>query len=73
VLFPNTLSITAEIIDVGESYRDEVRRRPWILLRHLARLPVLFLDFEKWRASMQKPYWLFHNYQVSALVLRRHI
>jgi len=71
-LFPDTLVVASEIIDVGESYRDTVRRRPWILLRHLARLPVPFLDLEKWTASMQKPYWLFHNYEVSAVVLRRH-
>jgi SAM-dependent methyltransferase len=70
-LFPDTLTIASQIIETGESYRDAVRRRPWILLRHLARLPVPFLDFEKWTASMQKPYWLFHDYRVSALVLRR--
>jgi SAM-dependent methyltransferase len=70
-LFPGTSVVAAEIIDVGESYRDAVRRRPWILLRHLARFPVPFLDFEKWTASMQKPYWLFRNYEVSAVVLRR--
>jgi SAM-dependent methyltransferase len=70
-LFPDTLTVASRIIETGESYRDAVRRRPWILLRHLARFPVPFLDFEKWRASMQKPYWLFHDYQVSAVVLRR--
>jgi hypothetical protein len=71
-LFPGTLVVASQIIDSGESYLDTVRCRPWILLRHLARLPVPFLDFEKWRTSMQKPYWLFHNYQVSAVVLHRH-
>ena len=55
----------------GESYLDEVRRRPWLLLRHVARAPAPFLGMEKWRRSMRKPYWLFHNYQVSAAVLRR--
>jgi SAM-dependent methyltransferase len=70
-LFPDTIMVASGIIDVGESYRDTVRRRPWILLRHLARLPVPFLDFAKWTASMQKPYWLFHNYEVSAVILRR--
>jgi len=70
-LFPASRVLAAEIIDVGESYRDEVRRRPWILLRHLARLPVPFIDAAKWTASMTKPYWLFHNYRVSGLVLRR--
>ena len=70
-LFAGASPTDAEIIDVGESYRDEVRRRPWILLRHVARLPVPFIDRDKWRHSMRKPYWLFHNYQVSAAVLRR--
>jgi hypothetical protein len=70
-LFPRTTVVEGKILDVGESYRDEVRRRPLILLRHLARLPAPFLGLEKWRHSMRKPYWLFHNYEVSALMLRR--
>src|SRR5205807_1548925 len=70
-LFPGTSVAAAEIIDVDESYRDELRRRPWILLRHLARLPVPFLGVEKWTASLQKPYWMFHNYQVSAVMLQK--
>ncbi len=70
-LFTGTEIAAAEIIDAGQSYRDEVRRRPWLLLRHLARLPAPFLGLEQWTASMRKPYWLFHNYQVSALVLRK--
>jgi hypothetical protein len=70
-IFPDTTTLAADILDVGKSYRDDVSHRPWILLRHLARLPVPFLGIEKWTASMRKPYWLFHNYEVSALVLRR--
>lgn len=70
-LFTGTSVIASDIIDVGESYRDGVRRRPWILLRHVARFPFPFLDWDKWRASMAKPYWLLHNYQVSAVILRR--
>jgi SAM-dependent methyltransferase len=70
-LFPGTALVDSEIIDVGLSYRDEIRRRPWLLLRHLLRLPAPFLGLTKWRNSMVKPYWLFHNYRVSAAVLRR--
>ena len=70
-LFPGTVTVAGEILDTGESYRDEVHRRPWLLFRHLARLPAPFLGFERWRSSMQKPYWLFHNYLVTVLVLRR--
>jgi hypothetical protein len=70
-LFPDTTVLAAEIVDTGESYRDEVRRRPWILLRHAARLPVPFLGLDRWRHSMTKPYWLFNNYRISAVALRR--
>ena len=70
-LFSGTSIVAAEIIDTDQSYLDEVRERPWILLRHMARFPVPFLDFEKWRSSMHKLYWLFHNYRVSAAILRR--
>lgn len=70
-LFPDSAIVTAEILDVGESYRDEVRWRPWLLMRHVLRAPAPFLGLDKWRRSMTKPYWLFHNYQVSAAVLRR--
>ncbi|MBV9824482.1 MAG: hypothetical protein JO001_02195 [Alphaproteobacteria bacterium] len=72
-LFPETVVLASTIIDVGESYRDEVRRRPLILMRHVARLPVPFLNREKWRHSMRKLYWLAHNYEVTALLLRRKI
>jgi SAM-dependent methyltransferase len=70
-LFADSTVVAAAIIDVGRSYRNDVWHRPWILLRHVLRLPVPFLGLEKWRRSMQKPYWLFHNYQVSAVVARR--
>jgi len=70
-LFPGTSVEAAEIIDVGESYLDEVRRRPWLILRHLARLPAPFLGLAEWRRSMQKLYWLSHSYEVSAGLLRR--
>lgn len=72
-LFPDSKIVAAEIIDVGASYRDDVHRRPWILLRHLLRLPAPFLGIEKWLHSMRKPFWLFHNYRISAALLRREI
>jgi len=37
---------------VGESYRDVVRDRPWLLLRHIVRFPVPFLSFRKRKRSM---------------------
>jgi SAM-dependent methyltransferase len=69
-LFPGTELVTGTVLDVGESYRDAVRRRPWILLRHVFRLPFPFLGFEKWKHSMRKPYWLVANYKVTVAVFR---
>lgn len=67
-LFAPARMLEGEIVDVGESYRNQVRKRPWILLRHVFRAPVPFLGLEKWRRSMGKLYWLKHNYQVTAAV-----
>jgi hypothetical protein len=69
-LFAPAKMLHGEILDVGESYRDQVRKRPWILLRHIFRAPVPFLGREKWRRSMGKLYWLKHNYKVTAAVFR---
>jgi len=57
--------LRGEIIDVGESYRGQVRRRPWILFRHIFRFPFPFIDFEGWKRSMRKLYWLFDNYRIT--------
>jgi hypothetical protein len=69
-LFAPARMLEGEILDVGESYRDQVKQRPWILLRHVFRAPVPFLGMEKWRRSMGKLYWLRHNYKVTAAVFR---
>jgi hypothetical protein len=63
--------IHGEIVNTGESYRDQVRLRPWILLRHLFRLPVPFLGIATWKRSMQKLYWLAHNYEMTCAVFRK--
>jgi hypothetical protein len=52
------------------SYRDDVRRRPWILLRHVFRAPFPFLGFTRWKRSMKKLYWLVYNYRVTCVVLK---
>ena len=70
-LFAGARLIDGAILGAGKSYRDEVRRRPWLLLRHAARLPVPFLSFEKWRRSMAKLYWLAAEYRVSCAVFER--
>ena len=69
-LFSPAEMIRGEILDVDESYRDQVRKRPWILMRHVLRAPVPFLGLTKWKRSMGKLYWLKHNYQVTAAVFR---
>ncbi len=70
VLFAPAKMLRGEILDVGESYRDKVKRRPWILLRHALRAPIPFIDNEKWKRSMAKLYWLKHNYEVTVAVFR---
>ena len=44
--------LDSTILGTGVSYRDTVRDRPWILLRHAWRLPIPFLSFEKWKLSL---------------------
>jgi hypothetical protein len=67
-LFAPARMLEGEILDVGESYRDQMKKRPWILLRHVFRAPVPFLGLKKWRRSMGKLYWLKHNYRVTAAI-----
>lgn len=62
--------IEGDILDSGESYADAVRRRPWLLLRHLSRFPFPFVDFSGWQHSMRKLYWLNHNYKVTVAIFR---
>jgi Methyltransferase domain len=65
-LFGAAVMLKGEIFDSRESYRGQVRRRPWLLLRHLLRLPFPFVGFEGWKRSMSKLYWLAHNYRMTA-------
>ena len=58
VLFRPAAMLKGEIVDVGESYRGQVRLRPWILFRHILRFPFPFIGFEGWKRSMAKLYWL---------------
>jgi hypothetical protein len=70
-LFPGARLVAGEIIGVGVSYRDDVRRRPWILLRHAARFPAPFVSLESWKRSMQKLYWLVAEYRVTCAVFEK--
>ncbi len=70
-LFSGAQLLSGEIIGAGQSYRDEVRRRPWLLLRHIARLPAPFVSLERWKRSMAKLYWLFHEYRITCAVFEK--
>jgi hypothetical protein len=70
-LFKGAKLLDSAIIGAGISYRAEVRRRPWILLRHFARLPAPFISFERWRRSMAKLYWLFAEYRITCAVFEK--
>lgn len=69
-LFTRSRLVEAAVIEPG-SYRDDVRRRPWIILRQIARAPFPFLGFDRWKRSMKKIYWLFNNYRITCVVLQR--
>jgi hypothetical protein len=64
-LFRPAAMLKGEIVDVGESYRGQVRRRPWILFRHILRFPFPFIGFKGWKRSVGKLYWLAHNYTIT--------
>jgi hypothetical protein len=70
-IFAGARLIDGTILGVGKCYRDDVRLRPWLLLRHLARFPVPFLSLDRWRRSMAKLYWLAVEYQISCAVFER--
>jgi hypothetical protein len=70
-LFSGTHLLDSAIIGAGKSYRDDVRRRPWILLRHVARFPAPFVSLEKWKRSMAKLYWLVAEYRITCAVFEK--
>ncbi len=70
-LFAGARLLEAAIIGAGASYRDDVRRRPWILLRHVARFPAPFISLEKWKRSMAKLYWLGAEYRITCGVFEK--
>jgi hypothetical protein len=70
-LFGGARLLDSMILGAGMSYRDAVRERPWLLLRHLWRLPVPFLSFEKWKRSMARLYWLVAEYRITCAVFEK--
>lgn len=55
------------------SWRDDVAKRPWILLRPLLRFPFPFLGFARWKRSMKRLYWLVFPYQVTCVIIAKHV
>jgi hypothetical protein len=70
-LFRGARLLDSAIIGVGMSYRDDVRQRPWILLRHIARFPAPFVSWDRWKRSMTKLYWLVAEYRVTCAVFEK--
>jgi hypothetical protein len=70
-LFGGAELVTSAVIGAGLSYRDDVRRRPWILLRQIARLPFPFVSVARWRRSMAKLYWLVAEYRITCAVFEK--
>jgi hypothetical protein len=70
-LFVGARLLDGTILGMGESYRDVVRDRPWLLLRHVWRFPVPFLSFRKWKRSMTRLYWLAAEYRITCAVFEK--
>ena len=70
-LFGGARLLDSMILGAGMSYRDAVLERPWLLLRHLWRLPVPFLSFEKWKRSVARLYWLVAEYRITCAVFEK--
>ncbi|MDP2026116.1 methyltransferase domain-containing protein [Sulfuriferula sp.] len=64
--------LAAQIVTAG-SYLDELKRRPLKIFRHILRFPFPFVGYEKWKRSMKKLHWLFNNYSMTCIVVRKTI
>jgi SAM-dependent methyltransferase len=70
-LFTGATMLDGTILGTGESYRDTVRERPWVLLRHIWRFPFPFLSLDQWKRSMAHLYWLAADYRVTCAVFEK--
>jgi hypothetical protein len=70
-LFGGARLLDGTILGMGQSYRDAVRERPWLLLRHVSRFPVPFLSVRKWKRSMARLYWLAAEYRITCAVFEK--
>lgn len=69
-IFPQCELLNHEILATG-SYRQEIRKRPLIIFRHIFIFPFPFFAWERWKRSMRKLRWLFTPYKVSCVVLQK--
>lgn len=69
-LAPHARLIDGEILPMGY-YWDDLKKRPWIILRQVVRAPFPFLGWTKWKRSMKKLYWLIKPYLVTIAVLEK--
>lgn len=70
-LFPDCRTVGEAVIATG-SYRDNLRKRPWIIFRQIVRLPVPFLGWAAWKRSMMKFYWMVYSYRQSCVLLQKN-
>jgi 2-polyprenyl-3-methyl-5-hydroxy-6-metoxy-1,4-benzoquinol methylase len=53
------------------SYWEDVKKRPWILLRQILRAPFPYLGWARYKRTMKKLYWLVHPYKVTIVILEK--
>lgn len=60
------------VLGAGIRYRDQLRRRPVLWLRHMGRLPAPFLSVERWRRSIDKVATMNAEYRITCAVFEKH-
>jgi hypothetical protein len=69
-MVPQASYVFGEIVATS-SYWEDVKRRPWILLRQVLRAPFPFLGWARYVRTMKKLYWLVNPYLVTIVVMRK--
>jgi SAM-dependent methyltransferase len=60
----------SEVLPTGY-YWDNLKHRPWLILRQIVRVPFPFLGWTRWKRLMKKLYWLVKPYLVTIVVLEK--
>jgi hypothetical protein len=69
-LAPQSSFVFGEIVATS-SYWEDVKQRPWILLRQVLRAPFPFLGWSRYLRTMKKLYWLVNPYLVTIVVMQK--